>query len=256
MTRTYPFGYAGRRLTLEELRRQSGWNLLNAEVCRRLLALFDRAQDEGTDLGIGGGWRSSQVQERTFRQRYLIGACPGDVRWQGMCWHLKPGMAPAAPPGLSYHESMPDGFALAADLIGDLSWAHSVCLEVGLRHFANVNNEPWHFQPVEVPTSRRQWNGETLRRWPIPNTEEEIDMIVLDYRPGQPGWIATLWTGDTLGWIVNGHADVVLRTAGVKRVEVDHDEFAGVIQSSRTTTDVPTGMPRDLATLWNKQRGE
>lgn len=250
--RLYAFGYSGERLDRDGLARQPTWSRLNPEVRRRLLWMFDRAQDDRTDLGIGGGWRSSELQERTFRARYQIGVCPGDVRWRGACWDLKPGMAPAAPPGLSYHEGMTDGLALAADLIGDLDWAHSVCLEAGLRHFKNVNNEPWHFQPVEVPTSRRSWNGERLRRWDLPGEEDELDMIVLDYKPGDPGWIATLWTGDTLGWIVDGHADAVLRAANAKRVEVSHDQFAGVIRSSTTTTNVPTGMPSDLASLWRK----
>lgn len=223
------------------------------ELRRRLLALFDASQDAGTDVGLGQGWRSSAEQERTFRARYDQAPCPADVRWDGKCWRLKPGMAPVAPPGRSYHEeTTPAGFALAADLVGDIAWANSICAEFGLRHFADVNDEPWHHQPIEVPTSRTNYAGEALRSWALPG--EDIDMLVLDYLPGEPGWIATLWTGETLGWVVNGHADAVLRAGGVRRVTVSKDQFAGVIASSATTTDPPAGMPADLRKSWQAQR--
>ena len=220
---------------------------------RRLLALFDGSKQAGTDVGLGQGWRSSAEQERTFRQRYEPAPCPAQVRWNGECWRLKPGMAPAAPPGRSYHEATTaTGDALAADLVGDLAWANAVCADYGLRHFASIGDEPWHHQPIEIPTSRTNYAGEALRSWTLPG--EEIDMLVLDYRPGEPGWIATLWTGETLGWIVNGHADAVLRAGGVRRVTVTHDQFAGVIASTSTVTDPPTGMPADLRKTWQARR--
>ena len=79
-------------------------------------------------------------------------------------------------------------------------------------------------------------------------------MIVLDYKPGTPQWVATLWTGATLGHIVNGHADAVLRSATVKRVTVNDDQFLGIINSSRTTTDAPAGMPSVLTRAWNARK--
>ena len=60
----------------------------------------------------------------------------------------------AAPPGRSMHE-----IGMAADLEGDLSWMNAHAGEFGLKHFADVNNEPWHVQPVEFPNSRRAVRG-------------------------------------------------------------------------------------------------
>lgn len=38
----------------------------------------------------------------------------------------------------------------------------------GLVEFNDVNNEPWHVQPIEVPTARRNYTGAPLQVWKLP----------------------------------------------------------------------------------------
>jgi hypothetical protein len=248
---TYLFGYSGNRLTLDQMTTRQTWAKLHPEFRRRLVALFDEAQDNGTDVGLGEGWRSSDVQRRTFLARHSQVRTGGCCTFEGKRWALNRGQAHAAPPGLSYHEdvTMPSGvWALAVDLVGNLDFAQRVATKHQLAHFRFVNNEPWHFQPFEVPTSRNKYDGHELL---VP--AEDIDMIVLDWKPNTPSWVACLWTGDVLTWIVNGHADAVLRNANMKRVTVSDDQLLGVIASSTTKGPPPPPLTKPMADMWRKQ---
>jgi hypothetical protein len=183
---TYAFGYGewATRLSRVELEGRVTVFRLDAEFRRRAFALMDAAQAAGTDLGIGGGWRSSATQEATFRQRYYVVPCPGGVvRWDGNrdgvveCWQKRDGVASAAPPGRSYHEeTTPEGKALAIDFIGDLVWMNARCAAFGIKHFADVNDEPWHGQPVEVPNSRSRYDPavHVLGRWLLPGDVPDV----------------------------------------------------------------------------------
>ena len=126
------------------------WNKLNSQLKERLLRLF---RASGGRVWLGGGWRSSTAQEQMFRSRYVIDDANGSIEWQGHKWRHVSGFA-AAPPGRSYHE-----IGLAADLAGDLNWVVAHAHEFGLRHFADVNNEPHHVQPVEIPGGRSKYDG-------------------------------------------------------------------------------------------------
>lgn len=185
---TYPVGYAtpAARLTLAELETRRTWSKLDPEFRRRLLAFFDAAQAAGADLGLGGGWRSSEIQLATFLARHAVVPSGGCCSYNGRRYALKPGNAHAAPPGLSYHEeTTPQGLALAADLIGDLVWANRNAARFGLVHFANVGNEPWHHQPTEIPTGRSRYKGEPLTVFALPGTPprppepEDDDMVII-----------------------------------------------------------------------------
>jgi hypothetical protein len=157
--------------------------------------MFDYGLDRGIDVGIGGGWRSSAQQEAVFRERYAVVSCStaGSIAWNGQCWKLKPGMAPSAPPGRSYHETTPpnDG-AIAADLIGNIVWADQVAFMFGLRSLANLpspNNELWHHQPIEVATARRNYDGYAIQPFPLPEDPPPpppsgriIDMYGISYK--------------------------------------------------------------------------
>ena len=80
-------------------------------------------------------------------------------------------------------------------------------------------------------------------------------MIVLDHNSGTPEWTALCWSGVELSHIWNGHADVVMRRAGVARQPVTDAELDAVIASSTTKTDCPPiwqGTPR--GTAWTAQR--
>lgn len=129
---TFPYGYGSARLTWAQLEQQRTVARLHPEVRKRARALFEHLASLGVPLGVGTGWR---------------------VQPSG-----RPGFAS---PGNSYHESFPSGSsnanALAIDTVPATSWdAMELHLDrFGLRSFRHVNHEPWHIQPVEVPTSRR-----------------------------------------------------------------------------------------------------
>jgi hypothetical protein len=81
-------------------------------------------------------------------------------------------------------------------------------------------------------------------------------MIALDHKPGTPEWTALSWTGVELSHVVDGHADSVIRRAGVQRQTVNDAELDGIIRSSRTFTPCPkawVNTPRGAA--WTAARG-
>ena len=163
---TYMVGYSTppRRLTFAELEQRRDWYMLDPEFRRRLIAMFDASN--GT-VGIGGGWRSAEAQRQLFLTRYYPDP-DGSVSWDGRRWSKRSGVASAAPPGRSYHEETTrDGKALAADLIGDLNWVGVNAGRFGLHDFSDVNDEPWHVQPVEIPNSRTRYTGAPLPAWQL-----------------------------------------------------------------------------------------
>lgn len=166
---TYPDGYSGGRRTMAQIKARWDVQLLDPEFRRRVLAMMRAARKAGHDLGIGGAGRTTAGQTSLFLQRHYQVSSDGCCMWAGGRYQLRSGMAHAAPPGRSYHEpTTPIGGALAVDLIGDLAWAESNCGWFGLRSFKLVGNEPWHFQPVEVPTARSGYLSAThhpLQRW-------------------------------------------------------------------------------------------
>lgn len=182
----FKFGYGKARLTAQELETKVTWNRLHPEFRRRVLAMMIAAQQAGTDLGIGTGFRSAEEQKSMFLSRYVIDP-DGPVSWNGKRWSKKPGVATAAPPGLSFHEETDkDGFAFAADMLGDLKWMNAHCGEFGLKHFAKVNNEPWHIQPVEFKNAKRDYKGEKLPAWNLPGNPPAPGPAVVFAYPGTP----------------------------------------------------------------------
>ncbi len=161
-----PVGYAGGSKTSAELGRWKQWSMLDPEFARRLLALFEASDGR---VGIGGGGREETQQRALFLSRYHD--CADGLFWEGRRWCKNAGVAPAAPPGRSYHErTTPAGGVLAADLIGDLPWAQANAGRFGLKHFLAINGEGWHFQPVEIPNSRRTYDPRVhgLKVWALP----------------------------------------------------------------------------------------
>ena len=147
MTNLYPFGYQGRRLTWDRMLLQSTVNRLHPEVLRRFKALIEYAATEGRPLGVGTGWR------------------------------VQPNPPPPgfAKPGNSWHESCPvnpaSATAMAIDTVitNSWDWMERNCGDFGFRTFRHVNNEPWHIQPIEIPTSRKFATVcPVLPSWPLP----------------------------------------------------------------------------------------
>lgn len=142
-----PVGYGGGKATLNELKNRHDFRKLDPKMQERLLRMFR----ENPNVGFGGGYRDPAQQEQLFRSRYRPTNKKTKTFWQGQYWEHVSG-APAAPPGRSFHQ-----VGLAADLVGDLDWMNANAARFGLKHFANVNNEPWHVQPVETPNGWSEW---------------------------------------------------------------------------------------------------
>jgi len=112
---------------------------------------------DNPNVKIGTGVRSSDEQRRMFLSRYTKTTSPTNsrgeknIQWDGSYWEHTSGAA-AAPPGRSMHE-----IGLAADLTGDLDWVVANAHKYGLRHFKDVNNEPWHVQPADLPGGRGEY---------------------------------------------------------------------------------------------------
>ena len=106
-------------------------------------------------IGVGGTLRSPDEQRRMFLSRYFKTDKQTDTYYEGSYWEKKPGVAKAAPPGLSYHE-----IGLAADLTfqskADIDWLRANANKYGLDEFSRIG-EPWHVQTTAYPSSRRQY---------------------------------------------------------------------------------------------------
>jgi hypothetical protein len=161
---TFPYGYSGspqgmgEMLTWDEMMTRSTVYNLHPELLRRFRALIEAAAAEGVPLGVGTGWR------------------------------VQPSPPPPgfADPGNSWHESCPcapvSATALAIDTVPDVSWGwmEANCAAYGLRTFRDVNDEPWHLQPVEIPAGR-SWAEvlPPLDTWPLPGDEDDVKAQII-----------------------------------------------------------------------------
>lgn len=134
-------------------RNSASFKKLHPKMQTRLLKMMS----DNPNVRFGNGVRSADEQRRMFLSRYRKTNKEYDdkgnknVMWEGSYYEHVSGHA-AAPPGRSMHE-----IGLAADLDGDLDWVVANASKYGLKHFANVNNEPHHVQPSELPNSRSQY---------------------------------------------------------------------------------------------------
>jgi GH25 family lysozyme M1 (1,4-beta-N-acetylmuramidase) len=153
----YPHGYSvpagggeqgmGLMLPLSTVITRKTVLLLHPEFRRRMIALMLYAAMNGVPLGVGTGWR------------------------------VQPDPPPPgfASPGNSNHESFPAGSgsatAVAADMVPKSSWnwMEANVAKFGLKTFRNVNDEPWHIQPAEIPNARN-WRRDpwVLASIPLP----------------------------------------------------------------------------------------
>jgi hypothetical protein len=128
----------------------SALNNLNTTFRQRL----EKMMQDNPNVSVGNAFRSSAQQRTLFLSRYSRTSDKTGTFWDGSYWKKNGGVADAAPPGMSMHE-----IGLAADLTGDLQWVQQNAAKYGLKTFADVNNEPWHVQPAELPNSRRQYEN-------------------------------------------------------------------------------------------------
>jgi len=87
-----------------------------------------------------------------------------------------------------------------------------------------------------------------------PPSRENVEMIVLDFQPGTPNWMAFLWAGNTLSWLVNGNADKILRDAKATRATVSAAELQAIIDSSHTVNGPPATLDGNLRAAWLLRR--
>lgn len=199
-----PFGYnkAGNAprlwLTPAELEKEWAWAQLHPEFRRRNMALFlATEQPDGKCLvGCGGGARSGSTQKITFEKRTHPVPCPGDYRYEGGCRDLNAGAAPAAPPGLSWHELF-QGWANAIDAIevnqatglfdGKMPTWLRLAPAYSIRTFHNIGKKPerWHGQPVELPNARSSWKGQQLAVARLPGMGKPPTMPPFDPANGK-----------------------------------------------------------------------
>jgi hypothetical protein len=138
---------------VKSARNSSSFKKLHPKMQERLL----RMMSDNPNVRFGNGVRSSDEQRRMFLSRYRKTNSEYDdkgnknVFWEGSYYEHFSGHV-AAPPGRSMHE-----IGLAADLDGDLDWVVANASKYGLKHFADVNNEPHHVQPAELPNSRSKY---------------------------------------------------------------------------------------------------
>ena len=167
VVRLYPDGYAGAWKTWPQIALRSDVRALDPEFRKRVHAMMREAHKQGVAVGIGGGGRTTAQQTTLFLSRHYPDPS-GSIYWNGQRWSRKAGVAAAAPPGLSWHETAPAplGGAIAVDAVGDLNWVGKNAGWFGLKDFSDVNSEAWHLQPVELPNSRSAWDRVTgLRDW-------------------------------------------------------------------------------------------
>lgn len=142
-----PHGYQGGSTTIADLKNNSSFSNLHPTLQDRLTKMFQ----DNPNVGFGGGHRSEAAQEALFLSRYTESEQKTDIYWNGKYWKKVSGHD-VAPPGKSMHE-----IGLAADLVGDLDWVVQNAHKYGLKHFADVNNEPHHVQLAELPNARSEY---------------------------------------------------------------------------------------------------
>lgn len=238
-----PYGASTTRRTREYICLQSQYQKVDPELMRRLFGLADAVIAGGSDYGFGSGWRSSAQQLSLFLSRYTKVApgtggtyydiAPPYEQYSG--WYKHTSGATAAPPGRSYHESTTNGgtgYALALDMVGDHTRGNPLAADYGVKHFANINSEPWHYQPVEIPNARSAYvnHFEDPRQWPLPNDTppSEFDNMsihdpvrILDTRiSGKAGYNQTFPVRPH--GLTPAGADVILNLTALQAAEPTH----------------------------------
>jgi hypothetical protein len=123
------------------------------------------------------------------------------------------------------------------------------CGAYGLRTFRNVNNEPWHIQPVEVPTGRKFATSlPPLTVWPLPGDEpdppappppEEDDIVYVHLTcstdPTKPE-VLYAFTGEGaafIGFASPGDRDALVAAYLARRANVSPAQFDVMISAAQ-----------------------
>ena len=230
-TALYPSGYSNQLVHLDDLVRRHG--PFQPEYERRLRAALVAA---GGLVGIGGGWRSSEAQRRVFLERHAPVVSGGCCVYNGQRYALKAGMAHAAPPESSFHETQQfaDGTSgcSAVDLVGRdgkhtqaNDWMRTNGAAFGLMTAWNWSvKEPWHCQMSDLPRSVSAWKADgrpAPQRWPLPGgappapipPEDDMKMATARFDGYADQFLLVPLTADSHRRIgADGQAPIVIRT--------------------------------------------
>jgi peptidoglycan hydrolase-like protein with peptidoglycan-binding domain len=167
------------RVELEVITRSKNFTGMHPTMQERVRALME---DSGGKVGWGQGVRTPQQQLQLFLERHSLDPA-GTILFNGERYSRHPGVAAAVPPGRSMHE-----VGLAADLAGDFTWLGNNVGRFGLMTFAEVNKEPWHVQPVELPKGRQQYEqqGSKWGAYPSYNAEAKTSKGAAPTPPSSP----------------------------------------------------------------------
>lgn len=149
--------YWDKRVTIDKIVSSNTFKGMHPKMQERVRALIEAS---GGKVGLGQGLRDPKQQLQMFLNRHVPDP-NGKYSYDGKRWRRLPGVAAAAPPGKSMHE-----IGLAADMTGDMAWVRDNVARFKLQTFENVNNEPWHVQPVELARGRSSYEANPA--WGLP----------------------------------------------------------------------------------------
>lgn len=153
----YPTYWEKKRVTIDKIVGSNTFAGMHPTMQERVRGLIEAS---GGKVGLGQGLRDSTQQLQMFLSRHVPDP-NGKITYDGKQWSKLPKVAAAAPPGMSMHE-----IGLAADLTGDFGWVRDNAARFSLQTFENVNNEPWHVQPSELPRGRSSYQKKPA--WGMP----------------------------------------------------------------------------------------
>ena len=165
--------YWKKRVTINKIVSSNTFKGLHPKMQERVRGLIEAS---GGKVGLGQGLRDPKQQLQMFLNRHVEDS-NGKYSYNGKRWRRLPGMAAAAPPGRSMHE-----IGLAADMIGDMGWVRDNAARFDLQTFENVNNEPWHVQPTELPRGRSSYQKNPA--WGMPPWGDSGGTATADTGPG------------------------------------------------------------------------
>lgn len=158
--------YGDKRVTIDKIVSSRTFLGMHPQLQERVRELIEAS--DGV-VGLGQGLRDPKQQLQMFLSRHV--ADPnGEYTYDAKRWSRLPGVAAAAPPGKSMHE-----IGLAADMTGDMRWLRDNVARFNLQTFEDVNNEPWHVQPSELPRGRPSYENQPA--WGRPPWDGSSDTI-------------------------------------------------------------------------------
>lgn len=149
--------YWDKRVTIGKIVTSRTFKGMHPKMQERVRGLIEAS---GGKVGLGQGLRDPKQQLQMFLSRHVPDP-NGKYSYDGKRWSRLPGMAAAAPPGMSMHE-----IGLAADMTGDMGWLRDNVARFNLQTFEKVNKEPWHVQPTELSRGRSSYQKKPA--WGMP----------------------------------------------------------------------------------------